>query len=265
MSENLLRPQRILLANPSTLLTQDTGNPMDLEMSRRPFGSAISGDLSLLNGDAGNPISTKGEPMDGHVLPLWSFYGTVSCPTSKEESLKVDPPFDDMSVSLPYNLFGSEAAIFGEARRLDLRVSLTDDVFAIANQEASLAVFPVTCHESVVYSDCSKSPRLAVANVVFPEVNENTYRWRGDQGLLDRLSYPSSERIPENWSETLVDTKVIEMSPLAREPDSQPSEKRLIDEACHNWSQDVPLDNPVPHSQPLPSADSEDPPKKRRY
>ena len=177
----------------------------------------------------------------------------------------MDAPFEDIWVSLSDNLFGAEAAILGESSGLDLGVSLTDDVFTIANQEASLAVFPVTCHDSVVYSDCSKSPRLTVANVVFPEVNENTYRWRGDQGLLDRLSYPTLERIPENWSQTLIDTKVIEMSRLASEPDLQSSEKRLIGEAGRDWSQDVPLDNPAPHSQPLPSADSETPQKKRRY
>ena len=43
-----------------------------------------------------------------------------------------------------------------------------------------------------------------------PERNLDTYRWRGDLGLLDRLAYKSQEAIPRNWEMTSMDAARIE-------------------------------------------------------
>lgn len=41
--------------------------------------------------------------------------------------------------------------------------------------------------------------------IALPERNEETYRWRGDLGVLDRVSYQSRDKIPRNWKETSID------------------------------------------------------------
>src|SRR5579859_1471072 len=42
-----------------------------------------------------------------------------------------------------------------------------------------------------------------------PPDNADTYRWRGDMSLLDRLSYENLETIPVNWNMTTMDTSGI--------------------------------------------------------
>jgi len=43
-----------------------------------------------------------------------------------------------------------------------------------------------------------------------PPDNLETYRWRGDMGILDRLAYPNLTAIPRNWNMTTMDTARIE-------------------------------------------------------
>jgi len=43
-----------------------------------------------------------------------------------------------------------------------------------------------------------------------PQQNSDTYRWRGDLGLLDRLAYKPQEPIPQNWAMTSMDAARIE-------------------------------------------------------
>ena len=43
-----------------------------------------------------------------------------------------------------------------------------------------------------------------------PAENVETYRWRGDLGLLDPLSYHNSIEIPRNWSMTSLDAGRIQ-------------------------------------------------------
>ena len=38
-----------------------------------------------------------------------------------------------------------------------------------------------------------------------PPSNGQTYRWRGDMGLLDRLSYPNLDSLSRNWNMTILD------------------------------------------------------------
>jgi hypothetical protein len=44
-----------------------------------------------------------------------------------------------------------------------------------------------------------------------PPDNVETYRWRGDMGLLDRLSYENLEAVPRNWNMTSLDTAAIHL------------------------------------------------------
>ena len=57
----------------------------------------------------------------------------------------------------------------------------------------------------------------SASKITFPDTNEHTYRWRGDLGLLDRLSYKSRDEIPRNWKETSVDPLRIASSLSSRE------------------------------------------------
>lgn len=42
----------------------------------------------------------------------------------------------------------------------------------------------------------------------------DTYRWRGDYGLLDRLAYRDSGDIPKGWTDTTIDPLKIQQSLL---------------------------------------------------
>ena len=50
----------------------------------------------------------------------------------------------------------------------------------------------------------------SLVSLTFPEENPQTYFWRGDLGLLDRLSYGDSRQIPQNWNMTSLDAARIE-------------------------------------------------------
>lgn len=52
-----------------------------------------------------------------------------------------------------------------------------------------------------------------------PPENSDTYKWRGDLGLLDRLAYGDSKQIPRNWSMTSLDAvRIAQNQPPAIEP-----------------------------------------------
>jgi hypothetical protein len=51
--------------------------------------------------------------------------------------------------------------------------------------------------------------------MTIPLENENTYRWRGDLGILDRLSYGNSKGIPHNWKMTSVNPAAVVQSQSA--------------------------------------------------
>jgi hypothetical protein len=44
-----------------------------------------------------------------------------------------------------------------------------------------------------------------------PPENSETYRWRGDLGILDRLSYGDSGEIPRNWGMTSLNADRIKL------------------------------------------------------
>lgn len=105
---------------------------------------------------------------------------------------------------------------------------------------------------------------MGVARVVFAEANDDTYRWRGDQGLLDRLSYVSPDEIPRNWNQTTIDSRLIPSGDIPR-----PS---LIEQSFPSMNDSKPtMGTPTvaslrvsgPNEQQ--SGESEPPPKKRRY
>ena len=102
------------------------------------------------------------------------------------------------------------------------------------------------------------------------------YRWRGDYGLLDRLSYGESREIPRNWKMTSLDPATIQARIQSGPPafSSQSTEflplaDRPFDEKDEEVSDSTRLD-----SQSRPSSkssvegsstSSSDPPKAKRY
>src|SRR3981189_1346590 len=63
-----------------------------------------------------------------------------------------------------------------------------------------------------------------------PPDNVATYHWRGDMGLLDRLSYQNLEELPRNWSMTTLDTTGIKSREryLLLSSSGKQRERRLI-------------------------------------
>jgi len=61
-----------------------------------------------------------------------------------------------------------------------------------------------------------------------PPENPDTYRWRGDMGLLDRLAYTTNaQEMPRNWEMTILDANNIALK-------LQPSEAALPGTAERN-------------------------------
>jgi hypothetical protein len=121
--------------------------PWDLEATSGRHQSAIPHDYPLFDANA---ILTKAEPSNDPPLQTPSFYD-VSGNLSKAEPLDGSEVvlFDNiMDLSLPEQSFETDdvmAVIMGEpASALGLGVNLNDQVFVVANQEASLTVFPVS-------------------------------------------------------------------------------------------------------------------------
>ena|SRR5271156_4180557 len=93
---------------------------------------------------------------------------------------------------------------------------------------------------------------------VVPPENPDTYRWRGDTGVLDRLAYSANAReIPRNWEMTTLDAANIALKlqrsgerlegtserNLITAPDSdfnieeQPRDKRSVEELADSASE----------------------------
>jgi hypothetical protein len=63
-------------------------------------------------------------------------------------------------------------------------------------------------------------------------LNSDTYKWRGDLGLLDRLSYRNSKEIPRGWEMTSLDADQIAQYQFApSEPPLQTT--RLLGDSNH--------------------------------
>ena len=171
-------------------------------------------------------MSTKEEPITEPILYIPSLCDTATGLSKGEMSTDVQL-FKDMAVSLPESFSGTHDFMTAIIRKSDsavnLEICLNDDIFTVITQEAPLAMFPVCTTSSSVLLPCSisaaksgflvsdieKSPRMGLSSVAFPEINEDAHRWRGDQGLWDRLSYSTSGRIPQNWNDRTIDSRPI--------------------------------------------------------
>ena len=104
-----------------------------------------------------------------------------------------------------------------------------------------------------------------------PPANAETYRWRGDMGLLDRLSYPKLDAIPRNWNMTLLDVTAIGERPplLLPEPDSNQPERLLLknkpSETRHQEDSKKRNIRPISPSHEPSTELTQLPPKKKRY
>jgi len=104
------------------------------------------------------------------------------------------------------------------------------------------------------------------------EQNSDTYRWRGDLGLLDRLAYKPQEPIPQNWAMTSMDAARIEQynqqGPLRIQ--SRPTDLehpyRLMDQEELEETSTTPLESTrIPQSAPSSGPDRHpDQPKVKR-
>jgi hypothetical protein len=86
-------------------------------------------------------------------------------------------------------------------------IRLDDDVYVEANKESALNVFGVPTFISPLTRQSGQPLSLRED---LPPDNLETYRWRGDMGILDRLAYRSADAVPRNWKMTTLDTARIE-------------------------------------------------------
>ena len=110
---------------------------------------------------------------------------------------------------------------------------------------------------------------MDVSTVDIPESNEETYRWRGDQGLLDRLAYKSAHQIPRNWHETNIDIRLLQRPRITSEPALPPLIEHSAQISTDNRTADLlTAADSVSHKLQRDQAGAEDsvsPSKKRRY
>ena len=107
--------------------------------------SALPNDPLQLEGSNTRGISIKTEANNDALLQKTSLFH-VDFKSFKAET-SIATPFDDWPASVPCRFNGTDdlmTAILGDVpSSLDLSVSLNSEVFAAANREASLSVFPV--------------------------------------------------------------------------------------------------------------------------
>jgi hypothetical protein len=159
-------------------------------------------DTSNVHQDSGFNIETKLE----EIKPEITF--PVQYDPAKEE-WGIDEKFNNVesvsntlsewqpSEDLMQIILNEDSTLSGFTIRLD------DDAYVDANKESALTVFGVcTTNCKMAYI---QSGNISFLRAELPPDNLQTYRWRGDMGLLDRLSYGNSTAIPRNWRMTSLD------------------------------------------------------------
>jgi len=106
-----------------------------------------------------------------------------------------------------------------------------------------------------------QNPSNSLVTSSFPDETPEMYYWRGDYGLLDRLSYRESGEIPRNWKMTILDPETVQARIGSGPPThfSQSSDVHLLSDHPHVDDRENDTghsDNIQPESQPQPSADS---------
>lgn len=79
-----------------------------------------------------------------------------------------------------------------------------------------------------------QQPNPLLVTSSFPDETPEMYHWRGDYGLLDRLSYGESGEIPRNWKMTSLDPAKVQARIKSGPPES--TDGRLLS--------DQPFDDP---------------------
>ena len=90
----------------------------------------------------------------------------------------------------------------------------------ILDLDKSSEPFPQNIFSWTAKPEPVPSPTDSLPSVIALPENPDTYKWRGDLGLLDRLSYRNSKQIPRNWSMTSLDAAGIRkaLSSTAQQP-----------------------------------------------
>jgi len=96
-----------------------------------------------------------------------------------------------------------------------------------------------------------------------PPFREDTYRWRGDLGILDRFAYADVRQLPRNWGMTTMDAAQIELRNQSHSNRIQASTVPLLTDGSEGSNER--MDNiPVSH-RPQESDDAlAEIPKKKR-
>ena len=104
-----------------------------------------------------------------------------------------------------------------------------------------------------------------VSTVIFPDANDQTYRWRNDLGLLDRLSYKSRDEIPRNWKETTIDPIRIASSRQIELPETHLLENHptLLNGDPTEGASFHPPTSQITRGDSIPGDETNGPPKKR--
>jgi hypothetical protein len=170
--------------------------------------SALGLDFSLDQlGDGELPFPKKEEPIDEVLFP-----GTLDHDAFDDGWIGEDVvPF--ISEEAWMGTEGLMTALLGQDQSLS-GVTLNDDVFMVANKEsiASLAQVLTSPVSSQDIADI-KNVDVTAMTLDEPEAETaDTYRWRGDCGLLDRLAYRDSQSIPTGWKDTTMDPLKIKQS-----------------------------------------------------
>ena len=157
-------------------------------------------------------------------------------------------------------IFDEDSAASGFNIRLD------DDIYIAANKESALNVFGVC---TLLMGLTLQQGQISFLRDELPPDNLETYRWRGDMGLLDRLSYQNLDAIPQNWNMTSLDTPRIDMRKQSLMLASEPKQTNITTYPLQNTIEY--RQNPSTETQGFqvaviqPSADVvTQPPKKKR-
>jgi hypothetical protein len=126
-------------------------------------------------------------------------------------------------------ILDEDSAVSGFDIRLD------DDIYIAANKESALNVFGVC---ALLMGLTLQQGQTSFLRNELPPDNIETYRWRGDMGLLDRLSYPNLDAIPQNWNMTSLDTARIDMRKQSLMLASEPKQTNITTYPLQNTIED---------------------------
>jgi len=99
-------------------------------------------------------------------------------------------------------------AVFGGDSTFN--ISLKNDIYFNTNKETAVNIFPAIPYFLALANMILQKSNPLLVTTSFPHETPEMYFWRGDYGLLDRLSYGESGEIPRNWKMTSLDSAKVQ-------------------------------------------------------